>query len=204
MKRPRHGIKSSCPKPNKLVPLLMPVVPLSVWLPLPNDFVPLAIPGPNVIGDYCNEPIANVFCFGAFADRYSGVVYNDLTGNFSFMSFDGSVCFLVLYHYEANAILAMPITSLDNLSIFHAYKENFVQLVQKVFKPKLNVKDNPATKHIKKFLRMEECTLQLVELHNHCVNAAEQAIQMFKDAFISALAMTDCDFPLQLWDRLIP
>jgi hypothetical protein len=27
---------------------------------------------------------------------------------------------------------------------------------------------------------------------------------MFKDAFIAALATTDRDFPLQLWDRLAP
>jgi len=42
--------------------------------------------------------IASVFCFGAFANKISGVVYNDLTGNFSFMSIDGSFCFFVLYH----------------------------------------------------------------------------------------------------------
>ncbi len=44
----------------------------------------------------------------------------------------------------------------------------------------------------------------LVEPHNHRVNAAERATQTFKDAFISALATTDQDFPLQLWDRLTP
>jgi hypothetical protein len=31
-----------------------------------------------------------------------------------------------------------------------------------------------------------------------------QAIQTFKDAFIAALATTDRDFPLQLWDKLAP
>ncbi len=50
----------------------------------------------------------------------------------------------------------------------------------------------------------EECKLQLVEPHNHRVNAAERAIQIFKDAFIFTLATTDCDFPLQLWDKLMP
>jgi hypothetical protein len=34
------------------------------------------------------------------------------------------------------------------------------------------------------------------------VNAAERAIQTFKDHFISALATTDSKFPLQLWDKL--
>ncbi len=43
-----------------------------------------------------------------------------------------------------------------------------------------------------------------MEPHNHHVNAAEQAIQTFKDAFIAALATTDRKFPLQLWDQLTP
>jgi hypothetical protein len=43
-----------------------------------------------------------------------------------------------------------------------------------------------------------------VELHNHRVNAAERAIQTFKDAFIAALATTDSNFPLQLWDQFSP
>jgi hypothetical protein len=203
MKRPRHGIKSTCPKPNESVPPLLHVVPLPVGLPLPDNFVPLAIPGPNLIGDDCNESIANVFCFGVFAERHSGIVYNNLTGNFPFVSFDGSVYFLVLYHYEANTILAAPITTLEDLSILHTYEENFEQLAQKGFKPKLKVMDNQVTKHMKKFLTKEECKLQLVELHNHRVNAVEQEIQMFKDAFISALATTNHDFPLQLWDRFL-
>ncbi len=166
--------------------------------------MPPAVPCPNVIGDDCNESIANVFCFGAFADRHSGVVYNDLTGNFPFVLFDGSVCFLVMYHYKANAILAMPIAGLDDHSIFNANKANFDKLAQKGFKPKLNIMDNQTTKHIKTFLTEEECKLQLVALHNHRVNAAERTIQTFKDAFISALATTNCDFSLQLWDKLMP
>ncbi len=64
--------------------------------------------------------------------------------------------------------------------------------------------DNQATKHVKQFLTEEECKLQLDEPHNHHVNVAERAIQTFKDAFISALATTDRDFPLQLWDKLTP
>ncbi len=50
------------------------------------------------------------------------------------------------------------------------------------------------------FLTKNNCKLQLMEPHNHRVNAAEQAIQMFKDAFIAALATMDSNFPLQLWD----
>ncbi len=160
--------------------------------------------GPNVIADDGDESIANIFCFGAFADKTSGVVYHDLTGTFPFMSFDRSVYFFVLYHYESNANLATPITGLNDVSIFKAYKTYFDILTKKGFKPKLNIMDNQATKHIKKFLTENDCKLQVVEPHNHRVNAAKRTIQTFKAAFIAALATTDSDFPLQLWDHLTP
>jgi hypothetical protein len=64
--------------------------------------------------------------------------------------------------------------------------------------------DNQATKYIKKFLTEKECNLQLVDPHNHRVIATERAIQTFKDGFIAALANTDREFPLQLWDRSAP
>jgi hypothetical protein len=65
----------------------------------------------NYIPD--DESIANVFCFGAFANKVSGVVYNDLT--------ERSVCFFVLYHYETNTILVKPIANIDDRSIFATY-----------------------------------------------------------------------------------
>jgi hypothetical protein len=145
-----------------------------------------------------------LFCFGAFADKISGVVYNDLTGNFPFVSIDGSVCFFVMYHYKTNAILVKPISNLDNRSIFEAYKELFKTLEAKGYKPKMNVMDNQATNFFKQFLTKKDCNLQVVEPHNHRVNAVECAIQMFKDTFIATLATTDWEFPLQLWDKLAP
>ncbi len=44
----------------------------------------------------------------------------------------------------------------------------------------------------------------MVEQHNHCVNAAKRVIQTFEVEFIAALATTDSDFLLQLWDWLTP
>jgi hypothetical protein len=64
--------------------------------------------------------------------------------------------------------------------------------------------DNQATWHIKKILTGNNCKLQIVKPHNHHVNAAKWAIQTFKGAFIAALTTTNSDFPLQLWDLLIP
>ncbi len=100
--------------------------------------------------------------------------------------------------------MATPIAGLDNKTIFKAYNKNFNELTVKGFKPKLNIIDNQATKYIKKILSKNKCELQLVEPHNHRVNATERAIQTLKDTFIAALASTDVDFPIQLWDKLTP
>jgi hypothetical protein len=65
-----------------------------------------------IFNDDVNDMIANVFAFGVFADKNSGIVHHNLTGLFPFVSLDGSICFFVLYHYESNSILAEPITGL--------------------------------------------------------------------------------------------
>ncbi len=160
--------------------------------------------GPNVIANDGNDSIANIFCFGVFANRHSGNVYHNLTGSFPFMSFDSIICFFVLHHYESNAFIDTPIAGLKDISIFNACKKYFKDLTAKEFKPKLNLMDNQATKHITKLLTKNDCKLQVSEPHNHQVNAAKCAIQTFKAVFIVALATTDSDSPFRLWDRLTP
>jgi hypothetical protein len=67
------------------------------------------------------------------------------------MSLKGNVCFLIVYHYKSNAILTLPISGLDNNTIFAAYKTQFKFLESKGTKIKLNVMDNQCTKQIKNF-----------------------------------------------------
>ena len=50
----------------------------------------------------------------------------------------------------------------------------------------------------------KEVSYQLVPPHVHRVNAAERAIQMFKNHFKAILASIDPDFSLGLWDLLLP
>jgi hypothetical protein len=118
------------------------------------------------------------------------------------MSLKGNVCFLIVYHLKTNAILALLIKGFSDAIIFESYKQQFNLLESKGYKIKLNVMDNQATKVIKQFLDKQECNLLLVEPNNHHVNAVEREIQTFH--FISALATTESNFPLQLWDRLTP
>jgi hypothetical protein len=109
-----------------------------------------------------------------------------------------------VFHYKTNAILITSIAGLDSECIIEAYKTNFEYLVSKGFKPNVNMMDNQATKAIKAYLTPQQVTLQLVEPHNHRVNATEQSTQTFKNQFIGALGATESKFPIQLWDKLAP
>jgi hypothetical protein len=94
--------------------------------------VPNPIPQPNfIIDDELDASVANIFAFGAFANKNSGIVYNNLTGSFPFMSLDGRVCFFVLLHNKLNCILADPIKVLDDTTIFEVYKKQFDELTKK-------------------------------------------------------------------------
>jgi hypothetical protein len=163
MKRPKKGIRSTSKKVKTkgdgVQPVPIPVTQVvSPLLPQYNE-EPRPYPGlayttrleeVNIIPD--NKLIATVFCFGAFANKISGVVYNDLISNFPFMSINGSLCFFVLYHYELNAILVKAIANVDDHNIYKAYKELLESLEVKEYKPKMNIMDNQVTKFIKKIL----------------------------------------------------
>jgi hypothetical protein len=212
MRRPHQGIRSTRNRTNNSTPLpIKPDAPdvnrvraplvHSESLRLSNYIAIASQPrDATFIEPDDNDYKANIFCFAAFADKHTGVLYSDLTGPFPFMSLEGNVCFLIIYHYKTNAILALHIADFTDDSILAAYIKQFKLLESKGYKIKLNVMDNQACRVIKNYLISKQCNLMLVEPNNHQVNAAERAIQTFKAYFISALATTDSKFPLQLWD----
>ncbi len=152
----------------------------------------------NVITNNNSLTYRNISCFGAFTDTHTGTVYNVLTGVFPFMSLEGNMRFLVVYHYKSNAILGLPIANMEDDTVFAALKKQFEFLESNGHKIKLNVMDNQAYQQIQRFLTQQECDLLLVEPHNHCVNDAKHVIQTFKDHIVSALATTNSEFPFQL------
>ena len=73
----------------------------------------------------------------------------------------------------------------------------------KIF-PKHQVLDNEISEEYKEAIRNNEMTYQLVPPHDHRRNIAEKAIQTFKSHLIAVLCGTAENFPLHLWDRLLP
>jgi hypothetical protein len=70
--------------------------------------------------------------------------------------------------------------------------------------PKLQKLDNEASAALQHAMGEKKIDCQLVPPHVHHCNAAKQAIQTFKNYFIASLCSVDPNFPLQLWDWLLP
>jgi hypothetical protein len=81
-----------------------------------EDSIPIHVPHINVV-ESDDDSNGNVFVFVAFADKQNGALYSNLTGTFPFMSFEGNICFLIVYHYDTNAIMVVPIANFTNNAI---------------------------------------------------------------------------------------
>jgi hypothetical protein len=146
--------------------------------------------------------VNNVYCFAALADKQHGTFYTDCTGRLPARALDGQQLFFVAYDYDTNYIFAIPITSTSDKDIMDAFAQVHQLLTNKGYQPVFNVTDNQAATPIKSYMEQHNGTVQLVEPNNHRVNAAERAIQTFKNHFISGLCTTDPNFPFQLWNHL--
>jgi hypothetical protein len=130
--------------------------------------------------------------------------YSDLTGRFPLHSSHGNLYVLVLYLYDSNAILVEPLKNRSEGEQIKAY-ENILQRIPTEQQPKIHWMDNEASTALKQLLKTKyDMQYQLVPPHIHRRNAAERAIRTFKNHFIAGLCSTHPDFPLRLWDSLLP
>jgi hypothetical protein len=85
-----------------------------------------------------------------------------------------------------------------------AYDTIHQEFTIKGFKPKLQTLDNETSTALKNFFTVNDIAYQLVPPHFHRRNAAERAIQTFKQHFVAGLSSVDPASPLHLWDKLLP
>jgi hypothetical protein len=134
----------------------------------------------------------------------TGKSYSDLTGRFHAKSQQGNLYILILYTYDDNAILAKPLKTRSDVDQLKAYEANLTRARQGTA---LNIHwmDNEASIAVKRLLTEQfQLEYQLVPPHTHRHNAAERAIHTFKNHFIAGLCSANTDFPIRLWDQLIP
>ena len=63
--------------------------------------------------------------------------------------------------------------------------------------------DNEVSQELRGAMDKKSVKYQLVPPYSHRANAAERAIQTFKNHFKAGLASLDPDFPIAEWDRLL-
>jgi hypothetical protein len=84
-----------------------------------------------------------------------------------------------------------------------SYDHIHQEITSNGFKPKLQTLDNEASTDLKNFFTTNDMEYQLPP-HCHRLNTAERAIRTFKEHFVSGLSSVDPNFPLHLWDSLLP
>ncbi|EEC45165.1 predicted protein [Phaeodactylum tricornutum CCAP 1055/1] len=136
--------------------------------------------------------------------RVTGQIYTDQPGRFLTPSSAGHNDMLVLYDYDSNAIHVELMKNKSGPEILAAYKRAHALLTQRGLRPQLQRLDNEASAALQSFMSSEHVDFQLAPPHLHRRNAAERAIRTFKNHFIAGLCTTNPDFPLHLWDRLLP
>jgi hypothetical protein len=179
-------------------------------VPTPDEIISMNdgnLPNNNESEDKDMYPVGSEerthHCYAAIVDP-SGQIYTDLTGRFLLPSSTGNNYMLVLYDYDSNMIWAEPIKNRTAPVILNAYKKLHKMLCRAGLRPKLQRLDNECSDLVKEYMRDEHIDFQLAPPGVHRRNAAERAIRTFKNHFISTLCTVDKDFPLHLWDKLVP
>eukprot|EP00957_Ditylum_brightwellii_P023340 1762152-Ditylum_brightwellii.AAC.1 len=136
--------------------------------------------------------------------KHTNKIYTDLTGKFPYCSSKENQYVFVLYDYDGNNIMVEWIKNQSEDELIRAYKKLIKFYTLRGIKPIMHVMDNEASQAFQEEVERNYCTYQLVPPHIHHRNAAEKTIQIFKHHFLAGLASVHPNFPMHLWDRLLP
>ena len=145
-----------------------------------------------------HEVLATIIPFEA-----NGKAFHDLTGRFPHKSSRGNEYLLIHYDYDSNGILAEPLKSRQSAEIRRGWQVLYNQLAKRGNAPSVYIMDNEASVELKTACEKYNLDYQLVPPHIHRRNAAERAIQVFKNHILAILEAADPNFPISEWDRLL-
>ena len=132
-------------------------------------------------------------------------IYSNQTGRFPKTSQRGNKYIMVMVEVDSSAIVVEPMKPRTDEEMKRVYRALMTRLKRAGVVPKKHVLDNKISKSMKDMIRDEfKMKYELVPPKYHRQNAAEVAIRNFKTHFLSILSGTAEDFPLYLWDCLLP
>ena len=134
----------------------------------------------------------------------TGRTFSDQTGRFICPSLSGNNYVFVLYDYDTNSIHPVAIPNRKKESLLTAMQLVTTKLRRRGHKPVLHTMDNEISDLLREHLQQDAINFELTPTGLHRRNLAERAIQTFKNHFIAGLCSTHPDFPLTLWDKLLP
>ena len=129
--------------------------------------------------------------------------YMDGSGRFPVKSRTGNEYTLLMYSHDANYIHVETMKR-GTGRLLDAYKRGNAFFKARGFQPKFERLDNETSKELQEFMQFENISFQYVPPHCKRRNAAERGLRTFKNHFIATLCTVDKDFPLQLWDTILP
>jgi hypothetical protein len=131
-------------------------------------------------------------------------IYKYLTGIFPTTSLSGNKYILILYEYDSNSVLSAPMKNEGEKDMVRAFKLLSHYLIIHGLKPSLKRLYNKASLALRNYLKKQVLDYQLAPRHIHRRDNAERVIRTFKNHFISGLCSVDTNFPLKLWDKVLP
>jgi hypothetical protein len=134
----------------------------------------------------------------------TGRNYMDLAGRFPHQSARGANYIMIMYSHDTGYIHAETPASRTAADIVSCFKRGIEMFTTGKDKPDIERIDNECSKDFRMLCNTLKISIELAPPGQHRTNAAERAIRTFKDHFIATLSTTDKDFPLELWDELIP
>ena len=130
--------------------------------------------------------------------------YTDQTGRFPYRSSRGNEYLMIGYHYDANAILVGALKNREAQTLTTCWNKLNARFNIAGVQPTTYVMDNECSYTLKDALTKQNIKWQLVPPKTHRRNAAERAIQTYKNHLKAGLSMLDPNFPVREWDRILP
>ena len=203
IKQERQNIQST--KQNNYKNILKDIKNKFALLKKQNPNVPLkTIATDDILADFfpppANDSERTKDVMYAIYNTDEVIAFRDLTGQFPYTSSRGNKYIMIAYNYDANYIKSLPLKNREGATLTDAYLQISTYFNTAGVKPNTWVMDNETSKQLKNALKKEKMSHQFVHAYSHRSNAAERAIQTWKNHFKTGLALIDLNLPIKEWD----